>query len=60
MFHFLEEYWKRTHSVEIGDLLSFMSLLPDGSTADPAILGDWQKAVEYALTGGKAGDLHLK
>ncbi len=60
MFHFLEENWKRNNSFEVRDLLSAMSLLPDGSPADPAIINDWRQAIEYALRDGKAGSLTLK
>jgi hypothetical protein len=59
MYHFLEQHWKRTNTLEVGDLLSIMSLLPDGLPADPAINNDWRKAVEYALAGGEAGSLKL-
>ena len=34
-----------------------MSLLEDGSPADPAIIADWQEAVEYALKGGEPAPL---
>ena len=60
MFHFLEEYWKRGKSDDIGGLLSSMLMLQDGSTADPAMANDWQQAVDYALKGGEAGLLDLK
>ncbi len=60
MFRFLEEYWKRGKSDDIGGLLSSMSMLQDGSTADPAIANDWRQAVDFALKGGKAGLLDLK
>ena len=59
MFNFLEEYWKRGQSEDIGNLLSSLSLLPDGASADPAMDDDWKNAVEYALKGGKAGSLTL-
>ena len=60
MFHFLEEYWKRGKSDDIGGLLSSLSMLQNGSTADPAMANDWRQAVEYALKGGKPGSLELK
>jgi hypothetical protein len=59
-FHFLEEFWKRTRSDDVGGLLGAMSLLQDGSPADPAMAQDWRAAVEYALKGGEAGSLELK
>lgn len=60
MFHFLEQLYKRTKSNELGSLLGGMSMLEDGSPADPAIVEDWQQAVEYALRGGKPDSLHLR
>jgi hypothetical protein len=53
MFHFLKQLYMRTKSDELGALLGSMSLLKDGSPADPAIVHDWRQAVEYALHGGK-------
>jgi hypothetical protein len=50
----------RTKSDELGGLLGGMSILEDGSTADPAIVNDWREAVEYALKGGKPDSLELK
>jgi len=60
MYYFLEELWKRTKSDDLGNLLGDMSLLPDGSPADAAIVNDWRQAVEYALKGGKPGSLEVK
>ncbi|MBS1910949.1 MAG: hypothetical protein JST22_03090 [Bacteroidetes bacterium] len=60
MVHFLEEFWKRTQSDGVGMLLSDLSLLLDGTPGDPAVVSDWQEAVEYALKGGKAGSLELR
>jgi len=39
MFFFLEDFYHRTHSDEIGGLVG-MSLLAEGSPADPAIVAD--------------------
>jgi hypothetical protein len=52
MFSFLEAEYRLTSSGEIGGLLGSMSLLPDGSPADPAIKEQWSEAVAAAL-GGK-------
>ncbi len=59
MFHFLEDFYFRTKSDDVGSLLGSMSLLPDGGTADPAVAGDWQKAVKFAADGGRAGKMEL-
>ncbi len=59
MFYFLDRLYTQTKSDELGGLLGSMSLLPNGSPADPGVTQDWQEAVEYALKGGAAGDLDL-
>lgn len=59
MFHFLEQIYLRTKSDDLGGLLGSMSLLQDGLTADPAMLKDWNKSVEYALSGYKTPQLKL-
>jgi hypothetical protein len=51
MYAFLEQYYERGRSDDIGALLGFMSLLPDGGTADPAIWHDWLAAVRAAEAG---------
>jgi hypothetical protein len=58
MYHFLDQYYQGTQSDDVGALLGAMSLL-DGEPADSAIASDWEDAVEFALSGGKAGDLVL-
>jgi hypothetical protein len=60
MYYFLEDIWKRTNSEGLANLLSDMSLLPDGSPADPALTNDWQRAVDFALGGGEPGKLTLQ
>ena len=42
MFQFLEDYWMRTKSDEMGGLLGAMSLLANGSPADAAMAHDWR------------------
>jgi hypothetical protein len=60
MFYFIEQLYKHTKSDELGGLLSNMAILEDGSPADPAIIREWQEAVQYALKGGEAGSLTLR
>lgn len=50
-YAFLEAEYQLTSSVEIGGLLGGMSLLPDGSTADPAVKDQWRDAVICVLKG---------
>ena len=59
MFHFLETFWESTKSDEVAGLLGSMALLQDGKPADAAMWNDWNKSVDYALSGGKAGALVL-
>ena len=59
MFEVLKSRYKQTRSDELGGMLGEMSLLPDGSTADPAIWGDWLKCVEAAKGGKVDLQLHL-
>ena len=51
MYSFLEDYYQLTKSDDIGSLLSSMSLLADGRTADPAVEDEWREAVEKVLSG---------
>lgn len=57
MFEFIVELYQRTNSDELGSLLGDLSLLPDGSTADPAAWLDWLRCVEKARGGGVDADL---
>ncbi len=50
MFYFLDDYYDKTSSDEIGSLLGDLSLLPDGKPADPAAWEDWKKAVRKVFT----------
>jgi hypothetical protein len=51
MFNFLKDLYSHTQSDDLGALLGAMSILEDGSTADPAVWSDWEKAVRSALQG---------
>ena len=46
MRSFLESYYERTKSDDVGALLGDMQLLGDGMTADPATWEDWLVCVE--------------
>ena len=60
MFYFLKQLWERTQSSDLGGFLGDMSLLQDGQTADPAVINDWSRAVDFALNGNKADTLKLR
>ena len=59
MFIFLKEAWKRINSDGLAMILGDMSLLEDGTPADPAVVEDWKSAVARALGGERAGRLTL-
>ena len=59
MYAFLEAHYQRSKADDVGALLGSMSLLPDGSPADPAIGGDWQAAVQFALSSSVDARLGL-
>ena len=60
MYFFLEEYFQRTNSDDIGGLLGGLSILEDGGPADSAVTDDWAKAVKSALDGKVSAKLQLK
>lgn len=50
MFYYLQDYYFREHSDEIGNMLGGMALLSDGGTADAAAWEDWLIAVKRSET----------
>lgn len=59
MFAFLEAYYERGKSDEIGGILGSMSLLDDGKPANAAYWSDWLKAVNKSLGGNVASSFKL-
>jgi hypothetical protein len=59
MYSFLEAHYQRSKSDDVGSLLGTMSLLPDGTPADPAVEGDWNTAVALALAGSVDAAMRL-
>ncbi|MEO1211089.1 MAG: hypothetical protein AAFX78_16305 [Cyanobacteria bacterium J06638_20] len=59
MFSFLENLYKRTKSDDLGGLLGGMSLLEDGSPADPAMWNDWLASLERLQNGEVDASLRL-
>jgi hypothetical protein len=53
MLRFLEDYFDRTRSDEIGILLGGLALNQDGQPMDPACWHDWMVAVDKVRGGGK-------
>jgi hypothetical protein len=45
-FRYLENIWNAEEHDWLGGMLGGMSLLSDGSTADPVYTYDWDKAIE--------------
>lgn len=46
MILFLEEFYKRTGSDDVGGLLGSMMILDDGKPADPALWNDWNSVIK--------------
>ena len=51
MVEFLDQYYRRGGSDEIGLMLGSLALRPDGGTADPAAWDDWMEAYAKASSG---------
>lgn len=49
MVLFLEGFYERTQSDDVGGLLGDLILLEDGETADPAAWDDWMKCVRRVV-----------
>lgn len=60
MYSFLNELYAEYGFDHLGGLLGSMSLLPDGSTADPAIWSDWLQHVENARSGQVDAELRIR
>lgn len=45
MIIYLDKYYERTDSYDIGGLLGDAMILEDGTTADPALMDDWLLSV---------------
>ena len=59
MFHFLDRKFD-SGVRELADVLGPMSLLPDGTPADPAFAQEWAEAVEQAVSGQVSANLELR
>ena len=59
MFEFIVELYKRTKSDDLGAILGDLSLLPDGTTADPAAWSDWLRCVEKVRRDGVDANLAI-
>lgn len=53
MISFLEKYYERTASDDIGALLGDLQLDEDGSPFDPAVLEDWNGSIVKVLSQNK-------
>jgi len=53
MFRFLEAYYHRTGSDELGALLGDLAIDEDGQPMDPAAWTDWLAAVNAVIGGGE-------
>ena len=59
MYAYLEKLYENTKADYLGGLLGGMSLLGDGTTADPAAWTDWLEAVDSVRRGDATADLRL-
>jgi hypothetical protein len=50
MILFLDDYYARKSSDEIGAILGGLQMIGDGMPADPAAWDDWLKCVRQVLT----------
>jgi hypothetical protein len=60
MIDYLDQHYNRTHSDDIGSLLSGMQLLSDNESVDPAALEDWVDSVNKVLNQKNKKCPHLK
>ena len=60
MYLFLSELYDRGGYDELGGILGGMSLLEDGTTADPAYWHDWLLIVEKSRGQNPDMGLHIK
>ena len=51
MFEFLNSYYERTKSDDIGSLLSAMCIMEDGNPVDIAYKNEWKESIEKAIKG---------
>ena len=60
MYLFLGELYERAGYDQLGGILGGMSLLNDGTTADPAYWHDWLRMVEKSKGQNPDMGLHLQ
>jgi hypothetical protein len=53
MVLFLQNFYNRTQSDDVGSLLGELMFFEDGTTADPAAWQDWVESVEEILNRGE-------
>ena len=58
MFEFLLKYNSRGETDEIRILLGGLSLLQDGISADPALLADWNDAIDVIVQCEARGEAY--
>lgn len=52
MFQFLEDRYNRLPSDDLGNLLGELTLQRDGKPNDPAVVAEWERAVEAVKASG--------
>jgi hypothetical protein len=60
MYSYLEQFYERTQSDDVATILGGLSLLPDGTFADPASSQEWADACAAARQGKVNARLTLR
>ena len=55
MFHFLEQYWKKTSNENVAELLGSLQINVDGLPMDLGMISRWDDAVEITFLDGRSG-----
>ena len=61
-FEYLRSHYERGPWKEVGDLLTMLSLGPDGLSNDPAVIDDWLEGLERVkscIENGEYDDIRL-
>lgn len=59
MFSFLEDYYNRTGSSDVGSLLGSMSLMNDGKPMDIGMWHEWLDCISKSKAGRVDADLRI-
>lgn len=60
MYEYISRLYERTESADLAIMLSEMSFLEDGGTADSAAWYDWQECMQKAIDGNVDAKLKFR